>query len=501
MRLGHFVLPSVLVIIATVAACTASAGEAETAPFSGSVATVHSGVFNGEHVEYTAIFDNTIVTNDAGEAVASLFATSYLRNVGSPGSRPVIFIWSGGPSASSQTLHMAGFGPRRLVVSSDVTTPIGPPYETEPNEHTLLDVADLVFVDPANTGFSRILPAGKESHLYSADGDAASIAQFMHKWLARRGRSDSPVYVLGSSYGSIRAALVAELLADSSNPLEGAILLSQGVNLVETTQRSYNVIGYATNLSQQAAIAWFHGRTALQDRPVNEVVDEAEAFAMGDYLVALAQGRFLTKAEKQSIASRLAELTGIRADTWLAADLMMKKTQFRSELLADRGLVVGATDARYSASADAETGPASPTRGVTDVQLEHMQEFLGITLPMEEYRSFALGTGNHWDYGGTSTIDGSNLAPDTIRTVFADFDYAGAITPAFEANGDFRLMIATGIYDLLTTVGPARLLASYPEYPDGRVDVHEYAGGHAFYANPDEFERLADDIRRFLARH
>lgn len=501
MTIRHFALPPVLVAVVTVSAYAASAAEAETPPFSGSVTTMHSGVFNGERVEYTAILDDTIVTNDAGEAAARLFATSYIRrNVDGAGSRPVIFIWSGGPSASSQTLHMAGFGPRRLVVPSDVTAPIGPPYETEHNEHTLLDVADLVFVDPANTGFSRILPAGKEAQLYSADGDAASIAQFMRTWLAKRDRGDSPAYVLGSSYGSIRAALVAGLFADSSNPLEGAILFSQGVNLVETTQRSNNVMGYATNLSQLAAIAWYHGRSGMQDRPVGEVIDEAEAFAMGDYLTALAQGRFLPDSEKRAIASTLAKMTGIGADAWLASDLVMKKTQFRRELLADRGLVVGATDARYTAPADSETGPASPTRGVDEVQLEHMRQFLGVTLPKEEYRGFAPGTGNRWDYGGTSTIDGSELAPDTVRTVFADFDYPGAIGPAFEANGDFRIMIATGIYDLLTTVGPARLLASHPGYPGDRVVLREYAGGHAFYSNPEEFERLADDIRRFIAR-
>ncbi|MGH8221761.1 MAG: S10 family serine carboxypeptidase-like protein [Woeseiaceae bacterium] len=487
-------------IIGSAGCATSATGVAEQSFSNYSVSTRHHGVFNGVPVDYSATFDDTLITNEAGEETASLFATGYVReNVADRALRPVIFIWSGGPSASSQTLHMAGFSPRRLDVPLDVTAPIAAPYETGDNVHTLLDVADLVFVDPANTGFSRILPAGDAAYFHTADGDAESVAQLIEKWLSRNGRGDSPAYVLGSSYGSIRAVLVAGLLAKSPKPLDGAILFSQGVNLVETTQRSNNLIGYASNLSQQAAVAWYHGRTALQDKTVGEVIAEAQTFAMGEYLVALGQGSSLPDTQRREIASRLAELTGVSSETYLESGLMISKSRFRRELLRDQGLVVGATDARYTAPADSEEGPASPTQGVAEVQRAHMLEFLRVTLPMEEYRAFAPGTGSRWDYGGTSTLDGSKLAPDTVRTVFADYDYPGALVPAFEANEDFRVMIATGIYDLLTTVGPARLLASDPDYPEGRVEMHEYIGGHAFYSNDGEFERLANDIRNMVS--
>ena len=486
----------------TCRAYAAPKAEPEYPSFAGySVSTRHSGLFHGVRVDYVATFDDTIITNEVAEETASIYATSYIRDdVADPDSRPIIFIWSGGPSASSQTLHMAGFGPRRLVVPRDVSAAIAPPYAVTDNVHTVLDVADLVFVDPAGTGFSRILPDGDESHFYSAAGDAESVAQFMRKWLTKNHRLDSPIYILGSSYGSIRAALVAGLLAETTTPLDGAILFSQGVNLVETTQRNNNIIGYASNLSQQAAIAWYHGRTSLHEQSVAQVIDEAQAFAMGEYLVALTQGRFLDEADRGAIASRMAELTGVSSAYYVKNDLMIKKSQFRSELLRDRGLVIGATDARYTAPADSEQGPSNPTQGVPEVQLEHMQNFLGITLPMEQYRGFAPDTGNQWDYGGTSTLDGSELAPDTIRTVFADFDFPRVIAPAFEANEEFRVMIATGIYDLLTTVGPARLLASNPAYPANRIEMHDYVGGHAFYASDDDFERLANDVRTFAGR-
>ena len=186
--------------------------------FSGqSFETTHHGTFNGVAVDYVATFDETLITGEDGKETASFFATSYVRkDVTDAASRPVVFFWNGGPSSPSMWLHIAGFGPRRLVVPAAVDAPIAPPYETTDNEHTILDVADLVFIDPVETGFSRILPAGDKDHFYSDDGDAASNAQFVQAWSAKNGRERSPKFILGSSYGSIRAALVAGILADSS---------------------------------------------------------------------------------------------------------------------------------------------------------------------------------------------------------------------------------------------------------------------------------------------
>ena len=484
------------------AALAAAHAEGAAGPYSGrSFESVHAGTFNGERLEYEATFADVLVTDDEGKETASIFATSYVRtDVEDAGERPVIFLWNGGPTAASQPLHMAGFGPRRLIIP-EVGEPVGPPWAVRHNPATLLDVADLVFVDPVETGYSRMLPAADRAWLFSVDGDAESFAAFIRAWLAASGREASPAYVLGTSYGSIRAVLVASRLAGSSTPLAGAILFSQGVNLVETTQRQNNIVGYASNMSQQAAIAWYHGRTAHQDKSVSEVIDMAERFAMDDYLVALAQGRRLPDDARKALAMRLEGLTGVAAARWLESDLRMTKPAFRRELLQDEGRVLGANDARYTAAADAEEGPVNPTAGVSAVHREHMAAFLGVDLPPDEYRPFAPAAFAEWGWGGTSTLDGSPAPPGALRTVFADFDYPGALLPAFEAREDFRIFIATGIYDTLTTVGPARLLAAHPAYPEARVALEEYPGGHAFYADDDAFVRLADDLRAFLRGH
>ncbi len=492
----------VALLASVLMACEVSSPPAQQLSFSGqSFATKHSGTFNGTPVNYIATLDETVITNEDGQDTASIFATSYVRqDVADPASRPVIFIWNGGPSAASQTLHIAGFGPRRLIVPLDVNAPIAAPYKTTDNRHTVLDVADLVFVDPVETGFSRILPDVDRGYFYSADGDAESIAQFIQKWLIKNGRENSPRFVMGTSYGSIRAALVAGVLAETPTPLDGAILFSQGLNLVETTQRKNNLVGFACNMPQIAAIAWYHGKTAMQDKPVADVIDEMYDFAMGDYLVALAKGRYLPDPDRQVIAERLAGLTGISVDYYLANDLIIKKPTFRRELLKDQGLVLGSGDARYAAAVDDENGPASPTQGVAEAFREHLQEFLGITLPLDEYRGSAPDTGRNWDYDGWTTLGGGKVPRGSKRSIFGDFDYPGEIKRAFDANESFRIMIATGIYDTLTTVGPARMLAATPGYPGGRIDMHDYVGGHAFYSNDAEFNRLADDVRKFVVR-
>ncbi len=506
-RRARFFIPAVSRnrVLTVIAFClvTATAGAesaAERQAFSGrSFESTHHGTFNGVPMEYLATLDETVIINEDGQEIASFFATSYVRkDVLDVASRPVVFFWNGGPSAASQWLHIAGFGPRRLVVPTDIDAPIAPPYETKHNEHTILDVADLVFIDPVETGFSRILPDGDRGYFYTADGDAESNAKFIQTWLANNGRERSPRFVLGTSYGSIRAALVAGVLADSEMPLDGAILFSQGLNLVETTQRNNSLVGYASNMAQLAAIAWYHGKTNRQGRRVSAVIDEMYEFAMDDYLVALAQGRNLPDRKRRSIARRLAGLTGITAEYYLSNDLVIKKSTFTRELLKDRGLVIGSGDARYTAPADDEELPTNPVSGVPEAIKAHLREFLGVEFPLDEYRAVAPDTGRNWDYVGWTTLGGGKVEPGSKRSIFADYDHPGEIKRAFKANSKFRIFIATGIYDTLTTVGPARLLAATPGFPESGVEMHDYVGGHAFYSNDKEFERLANDLRNFI---
>lgn len=502
MNIVHKSLLAVVVFtFSSLTALSLAAPDADPHPFGGrSFETRHEGVFNGEEIEYTARLGETIIKNDDGEPVASFYSTDYVANdIQDRSARPVIFIWNGGPIAASTQLHMAGFGPKRLIAPTDPEAPIGPPFETKDNTHTLLDIADLVFVDPAETGFSRRLPAGSKDYFYSTPGDGESIVRFIQTWLDENDRAASPVFVMGTSYGSIRAAVVAGLLAETDNPLDGVILFSQGVNLVETTQRHHNLVGYASNLSQLAAIAWFHGRSAYQNKSVYDVIDKAQAFAMSDYLTAIAKGRDISDREMQRVAERLSDFLGMDVDYFIENDLLFTKPQFRRDFMKEDNMVLASSDARYAYPADGEPLSNPTAQGAPHVHEDHLQNFLQVDLSVEEYRGFAPDI-EDWDYGGSSTITRQKASPGAARSVFADYDWSADLVESFKAKPTFRLFIATGVYDTLTTAGPARMLASDVNFPDERVELHEYEGGHSFYGNDDTFERLADDLRDFITQ-
>ncbi|HEY9236967.1 MULTISPECIES: S10 family peptidase [Phenylobacterium] len=455
-------------------------------------ATHHSGTFNGQKIKYLATVGETIVNNDEGEPVVRFVTTSYVREgVKDQASRPVIFLFNGGPSTASAWLRMGAFGPRRISAPQDPKAEIPKPYKVVDNTYTVLDVADLVFIDPPETGFSRVLPAGKRADFYEVDGDAAAVSRFVETWLKANGREASPKYLLAESYGTLRATVMAGDLAKTM-PLDGVMLFGQAVNMIETSQRPGNPISFATNITALAAIAAYHGRADTQGKPIAEFVDEAYAFGMGEYLQALVKGNELPAAERQRIAQRLQAFTGISADYYLAHDLIISKVDFVKELLKDQGQVLGMYDARYAGPAAAPgQRPTDPFGKVSDMVepalKEHLAKDLGVTLPASDYRMAAPDTRN-WDWSPTSGIGGP----------FNDFDYQANFAAALKAKPDFRLMIGTGLYDTTTTVGPARYLKAKGVLPPDRVQLRQYEGGHMSYTNEDALKAMTSDVRAFV---
>ena len=462
------------------------------APTSRTFATQHSGVFNGQTVNYVATVGETVLKDKDGAPTVSFVTTAYVREgVKGQAERPVIFLFNGGPSSASSWLHMGAFGPKRITVPQDVEAPVPKPYVLQDNPYTVLDVADLVFIDPAETGFTRVLPGGKRADFYTAYGDAKSVAGFVEAWIKANGRETSPKYVLGESYGTIRAALMAGELAKTM-PLDGVVLMGQATNMIETSQRNSNVMAYAANLPALAAIAAYHGRADLGGKSMAAFIDEAYAYGMGEYLSALAKGAGLSQSEREKVAARLQAMTGISADYYLANRLMVTKVAFATELLEDKGLMLATYDARYTGPAPkAGERPADPFAKVGDMVApllsEHLTQNLTVTLPMSEYRPFAPDT-RGWLYNPTSGAGGP----------FNDYDYPAMIGEAFAANPKFRLMIGTGIYDLTTTVGPARYLVAQGYFPAGRVSQKTYEGGHMAYTNEAALEAFTSDVRAFV---
>src|SRR5580693_10495739 len=287
---------------------------------------------------------------DNPNAEASMFYVAYFKSGG--GSRPVTFVYNGGPGSASFWLHMGAFGPRHIVTSTDAHTPAAP-YSLVNNASSLLDASDLVFVDAPGTGFSRIAGKDKEKAFYGVDADADAFADFISQFLTKYARWNSPKYLFGESYGTPRVAvLINQLEADRSIDFNGVILLSQILNFDLSPDRPTNNPGvdlpYQIELPTFAATAWYHHKLPGEHGNLEALLAEVEQFAMGDYARALAAGSDLSAADRAAIADKLHQYTGLPVAYILKADLRIDGGEFRQNLQGDEGMTTGRLDTRFS---------------------------------------------------------------------------------------------------------------------------------------------------------
>ena len=453
-----------------------------------SVPVEREGRFNGVAVRYAVDTAPVTVTTPAGGA--RIVGFGYVRKLAkAERQRPVAFLFNGGPIAASLWIHLGVFGPKRVLAPIDLTQ--GPEaFSLGDNPMSPLDAADLVFVDPADTGFSRRAPGTLPGAFASVATDADQIAAYIRAWLANHGRSDAPVYLIGESYGTVRIPAVIEQLAKGSSPVtvDGAVLLGQAVNIVEYSQRPANVVSYGVSLPTLSAIAWYHRRIDRRGRSLAAVIAEAHRYAEEIYLPALYRGRDLPDDQRRTIAARLADLTGIPADYYRDHDLRITKEQFRVALLRDRQLLIGRNDARYIAPITDRGGAPDPSdvivAGFDRLWAAYLRDDLKVTsdvpyIPLAEVKGLEA-----WNWGGSSP--------------FSDWRYAAPVTAQFARNPRFRVIIANGIFDTQTTIGAADYLRRQSGWPAARTAYRAYGGGHMAYTDPDAARAIAADVHALL---
>src|ERR1700712_2390146 len=277
--------------------------------------TQHVTKLAGGPVRYQANVEQFVVDDAAGKPAARLVTTSYVRkDVGDLAHRPVVFLFNGGPSASAIGLHVQ-FGPLEECPAQDRVK--GAAICFQDNPESLIDVADLVMFDPVETGYSRMLPGAAPDYFYSAEGDADALAQLVEQWLTAHHREHSPRYLLGESYGSIRQVLAADLLRKRGTPISGEIIFGDSIFLMETSRRTHNIVSTAASLPLLAMTAAFHGKADKHGKSDAAFLDEVYAFAMQDYLPALAKGYDLGEHERHTMAEKLQGYTGIASSYFL----------------------------------------------------------------------------------------------------------------------------------------------------------------------------------------
>ena len=460
--------------------------------------TAHEGVFNGTRLRYRCRAGETQIDGKDGGKRASIFSFAYLAEAEDPASRPVVFLFNGGPGSASLWLHMGAFGPRRVVVPGDAAPAGSAPYQVVENTLCLLDAADLVFIDPPGTGYSRMLGAAKPEDAWGVDADAEIVAEFIKAWLTAEKRWASPRFLCGESYGTTRAVAVAGKLKGmlAGIAFNGVVLISAILDFHTARFEPGNLLADTSFLPTYAATALFHGKAeAPQGR--DAFLDEVRQFATHEYLPAIQAGTRLDPARREQVLDKLARCTGL-SRSWLERTrLRIEPSRFRKELLRERGLTVGRLDTRYTGTDYDDVGelpdndPAS--YAIDSAYLTAINDDLTRVLGIDwdrPYTTFNRDALTKWDWHGPKKDDAPrwpgyvNLAPVLGRLL--------------RENPDMRVLMANAYYDLATPFFAAENTVAGNGIDSARVRMTYYEAGHMMYLHEPSLDALVRDVRALI---
>lgn len=450
--------------------------------------TTHQGAFNGHHITYRATVAETIVNSPGGKPAARVYTFAYTKaGQKNPAARPVLFIFNGGPGAASNMFLLGAFGPRRMR-SMTVSAWADPNVPLVANPFTVLDVADLVFIDAPDTGFSRMLPGAPANIFHSVDGDAYAFGQVILHWLERNGRIASPKYIIGESYGSLRAVVLARDLSCGKPAVNvnGVILVSQAITYQGDRSYRDDPIGDANGLPGMAAVAWYWGKIDRAHQTLQQAVQRARLYARTGYIAALLLGKRLTPAKRRSVAMRLQTLTGISTTYYLAHDLRI--ADFREELLRDRHEVLDLFDGRQ----------LQPMLSDGEESHDYQAQSRGLTAIMQRYATKDLEVRGLGAYA--SVVPNADAYNDNWIYARASGRTLDVVLSRYmRAHPQFRLMVTQGIFDTETTIGATEYTIQQLDVPDNQITMHYYPGGHVLYSDWQGLAKFTSDVRTFIS--
>ena len=460
----------------------------------------HTGTFGGKKISYTATAGDTYLRDNKGEPTATVFNYAYVKDgVRDPKTRPVTFIFNGGPGSPSMWLHMGVFGPKIVNVPSNADADDGAaPYDVSDNMETLLDVSDLVFIDPVGTGMSRPFGDHGKEH-WGLIQDATSVSEFIRTWIDENNRWNSPKFIAGESYGTPRAAVMSDILTNRmSVSINGIVLISAVLDYQNSRQQHGGLMYYVSMLPTMAATAYYHD--ALPNKPANleAFLAEVRDFGLNEYLPALAKGQRLPASERTAMINKLHNYTGLKKSFLEDTDGRVSVNRFFKELLRDRGQTVGRIDSRYlgtdmeNAGERYESDPFNYAVGnAFNVAInDHLQNFLGV--PKQADRSYNLSgrmvDGFKWDWreGGARPNGGRYV--NTIP-------YLGR---AMRRNADLKILVPSGYYDFATPFFGAENALAERGIPQDRVKFSYFEAGHMMYLHDESRTRFLNEIREFI---
>ncbi|NNM98300.1 MAG: peptidase S10 [Candidatus Eremiobacteraeota bacterium] len=466
--------------------------------------TEHSIVLDGKRIQYTARAGTIVLRNEQHQPTLRMFYVAYTENGASPERRPITFLYNGGPGSSSMWLHMGSWGPVRVEVG-DGTITGGPPFRIVKNQYSLLNVTDLVFIDMPDSGFGRIVGVGKPKMFFGVDKDVAAFGQFVERYASTFGRWNSPKFLYGESYGTTRSAALVHYLQQKGVGINGVVLQSSilnfGLDVTGATPIGGSDWAYAFYLPTEAATAWYHH--ALPNRPVHlrPFVAKVSAFALGEYMNALARGSSLSQRRRNLIVGKLHAYTGLPESFIRNNNLRVPYWRFESELLRDNGLETGRLDGRFvtDTTDGAENQPRwDPTDAAIDYPYTTaINQYLRVDLkynPTLQYRTQIYNIiahdgipGGGWDntHRGNPTTD---VTPD--------------LADALSYDPHLKIFSANGYYDFATPFLETEFALDHLNVRPSllqNITYGFYKSGHMIYLAPKALAHYHADLERWYA--
>jgi carboxypeptidase C (cathepsin A) len=478
----------------------AASGLSADAPKEESSVTEHTLKLGTQAIPYKAIAGTILLKNEKDEPTALLYSTSYIRSdVKDVSRRPIAFVYNGGPGSSSVWLHMGSFSPKR-VDGVDVGGGVTPPFHIVDNSESLIDVCDLVFVDPVGTGFSHAVGKSQDKDFWGVDQDVESLGQFIQLYISRNKRWNSPKFLIGESYGTFRsAALVNYLQNNDGMYFNGVSLISSVLDLGTISFYPGSDTTYMLYVPSYAATAWTHNM--IKDKPadLDAFLKEARAFTENEYTLALSKGNRLTAAEKADIAKKLSRFTGLSEEYLVKANLRVNLAQFMQELQRSKGLVTGRLDARYTGEAYdllSEYSEYDPQDvAISGAFIAAFNTYVRDELKFGEQKTYkpqarAFGS---WDWKRKEGYQNFGFpgSPNVIQD----------LVQAMITNPKLQVEVENGIFDLATPFYATEYTMQHlglPEKLQANVHLQYYGAGHMMYVRNEDRIKLHDNLAKFI---